>query len=186
MQLECICPSQKPSKQLLQNADYFDLCQLMSTNVNSRPPMQLPRQRGRERLEDCAWVSPSTQKFTSAVLSFARLVLCPHPPTESSMCQEGQEHTILVSIGDTDHRDVQYLAGSSGAALMSQWMKNLPAVQKTQEMRVWSLGQEDPLEEEMATHSGILAWEILWTEGFGGYSQKGHKESGMTEQLSTR
>ena len=69
---------------------------------------------------------------------------------------------------------------------MSQWMKNLPAVQKTQEMRVWSLGQEDPLEEEIATHSSILAWEILWTEGLGGYSQKGHKESGMTEQLSTR
>ena len=33
-----------------------------------------------------------------------------------------------------------------------------------QELRVWSLGQEDPLEEEMATHSSILAWEIPWTE----------------------
>ena len=38
---------------------------------------------------------------------------------------------------------------------------NLPAKQKTQ---VLSLGQEDPLEKEMATHSSILAWEILWTE----------------------
>ena len=37
-------------------------------------------------------------------------------------------------------------------------------MQETQEMQVWSLGQEDPLEEEMATHSSILAWEILWTE----------------------
>ena len=34
----------------------------------------------------------------------------------------------------------------------------------TQEMSVWSLGWEDPLEEEMTTHSGILAWETPWTE----------------------
>ena len=40
-------------------------------------------------------------------------------------------------------------------------VKNLPAKQETQ---VQSLGQEDPLEKEMATHSSILAWEILWTE----------------------
>ena len=40
-------------------------------------------------------------------------------------------------------------------------VKNLPAVQQT---RVGSLGQEDPLEKEMATHSSILAWEIPWTE----------------------
>ena len=33
-----------------------------------------------------------------------------------------------------------------------------------QEIQVWSLGQEDPLEMEMATHSSLLAWEILWTE----------------------
>ena len=39
-------------------------------------------------------------------------------------------------------------------------VKNPPAMQEPQEMQVWSLGQEDPLEEEMATHSGILAWEI--------------------------
>ena len=43
-------------------------------------------------------------------------------------------------------------------------VKKLPAVQETQEMRVQSLGQEDPLEEEMAIHSSILAWEIPWTE----------------------
>ena len=43
-------------------------------------------------------------------------------------------------------------------------VRNLPAVQ---EMRLRSLGQEDPLEEEMATDSSILAWKILWTEEFG-------------------
>ena len=44
-------------------------------------------------------------------------------------------------------------------------VKNLPAMQETQEMRVQFLGWEDPLEEEMATHSSILAWRIPWTEG---------------------
>jgi len=43
-------------------------------------------------------------------------------------------------------------------------VKTPPAMQETQETRVQSLGWEDPLEEEMATHSSILAWEILWTE----------------------
>ena len=51
---------------------------------------------------------------------------------------------------------------------MSQQVKNLPAMQETQEMWVPSLGWEDPLEEEMATHSSILVWEIPWTEEPGG------------------
>ena len=37
-------------------------------------------------------------------------------------------------------------------------------MQEMQEVRVWTLGQEDPLEEGMATHSGVLAWRIQWTE----------------------
>ena len=45
-----------------------------------------------------------------------------------------------------------------------------------QEMQVRSLGGEDPLEEEMATHSTILTWEIPWTEEPGGYSAWGHKK----------
>ena len=44
-------------------------------------------------------------------------------------------------------------------------VKNLPAIQETQ---VQSLGQQDPLEGEMATHSRILAWKIPWTEEPGG------------------
>ena len=48
---------------------------------------------------------------------------------------------------------------------MTQQVKILPAMQETQETRVGSLDQEDPLEKEMATHSSILAWEIPWTEG---------------------
>ena len=47
---------------------------------------------------------------------------------------------------------------------MVQQVKNLPAMQKKQKMRVQSLGWEDALEEEMVTHSSILAWKIPWTE----------------------
>ena len=51
-------------------------------------------------------------------------------------------------------------------------VKSLPAMQET---CVQSLDQEDPLEKEMATHSGILTWEIPWTEEPGGYSPWGHR-----------
>ena len=47
-------------------------------------------------------------------------------------------------------------------------VKNLPTMQESQETWVRSLGQEDPLEEGMATHSHSLAWRILWTEEPGG------------------
>ena len=43
-------------------------------------------------------------------------------------------------------------------------IKNPPAVQEMQETQVRSLGQEDPLEKKMATHSSILAWKVPWTE----------------------
>ena len=46
-----------------------------------------------------------------------------------------------------------------------------------------SLGGEDPLEKEMATHSTILAWTIPWTEDLVGYSPRGRKESDTTEQV---
>ena len=57
-------------------------------------------------------------------------------------------------------------------------VKNSPAMQET---RVCSLGQEDPLEKEMATYSGTLDWEISWTEESGGIqSMELQKESAMT------
>ena len=52
-------------------------------------------------------------------------------------------------------------------------VKNLPAMQEMQETPVRSLGQEDPLEEGMATHSSILAWRIPWTEEPGGLRYMG-------------
>ena len=64
----------------------------------------------------------------------------------------------------------RYPDGSAG--------KNLPAVQETQEMWVLSLGGEDPLEEETATHSSILAWKIPWTEEPGGLQSMGSQRVG--------
>ena len=67
---------------------------------------------------------------------------------------------------------------------MAQWVKNPPAMQETKEMWVPSLGWEDPLGEEMATHSSMLAWEIPWTEAPGGLQSMDRKESDMTERLT--
>ena len=53
-----------------------------------------------------------------------------------------------------------------------------------QETLVGSLGQEDPLEKGMATHSSFLAWRIPRTEEPGGLQSTGHKESDMTELLT--
>ena len=68
------------------------------------------------------------------------------------------------------------------AFLAAQSVKNLLAMQETW---VWSLGQEDPLEKEMATHSSILAWRISWTEEPGKATQSmGLQESDTTERLN--
>ena len=58
---------------------------------------------------------------------------------------------------------------------MAQMVKNLPAMQET---RIQSLGGEDPLKEEMATHSSILAWRIPWTEEPGGLQSTGSQRVG--------
>ena len=64
---------------------------------------------------------------------------------------------------------------------MVQQVKNLPAMQETQETWVRSLGWEDPLEKGMATHSSILSWRISWTEKSGGPQFMGSQESDMIE-----
>ena len=75
---------------------------------------------------------------------------------------------LLISI------NLQIKRGFLGGSVV----KNPPAKQETQ---VQSLGQEDPLEKEMAAHSSVLAWEIPWTEEPGGLQSMGvTKESDMT------
>ena len=63
----------------------------------------------------------------------------------------------------------------SGACLVAQSVKNLPAIQETQ---VRSLGWEDRLEKEMVTHPSILAWRVPWTEAPGGLQSMGVERVG--------
>ena len=78
-----------------------------------------------------------------------------------------QEHEAVTS----------FLNRQAPHVLSGSVVKNQPAVQETQEMQVRSLGQEDPLEEGMATHSSILAWRIPWTEEPGGLQSTGSQKS---------
>ena len=64
------------------------------------------------------------------------------------------------------------------SSLVAQMVKDLPAMQATW---VQALGQEDPLEKGMTTHSRVLAWRIPWTEEPGSYSPWGRQEWDKTE-----
>ena len=70
----------------------------------------------------------------------------------------------------------------SGTSLVALVVKNLPV--NAGDVRDAGLipGWEDPLEEDMATHSSILAWRIPWTAEPGGLQSKGHKESNTTRE----
>ena len=67
----------------------------------------------------------------------------------------------ILLTGFVDHAIIGIFSKIFKPTHIAQSEKNLPAVQETQ---IWSLGQEDPLEKEMATHSSILAWKTPWTE----------------------
>ena len=66
----------------------------------------------------------------------------------------------------------------SNHPLVAQQAQNLPAMQETQEIRVRSLGSEDPLEKEMATHCSTLVWRISWREVAGGLQSMGSQRVG--------
>ena len=63
-------------------------------------------------------------------------------------------------------------------------VKKSPAVQEPHKTWAQSLGQKDPLEEEIVTHSSTLAWRIPWTEEPSGLQSVGHKESDTAERLT--
>ena len=68
-----------------------------------------------------------------------------------------------------------YMPTSAVASLVAQRLKRLPAMRETW---VRSLGQDDPLEKEMATHSSILAWRIPWMEEPGRLQSTGSQRAG--------
>ena len=82
----------------------------------------------------------------------------------------------------TDHK--RSSIDIEGASQVAQWVKNPPTMRETQETWVQSLGWEDPLEEEMATHSSIFAWKIPQTEESGWLQLIGSQRVGKTKHLS--
>ena len=73
------------------------------------------------------------------------------------------------------HESVIGMHMSPPTSLVAQWVKRLPTMRETQ---VRSLGQEDPLEKEMATHSSTLAWKIPWTVAYQASQSMGSQRVG--------
>ena len=93
--------------------------------------------------------------------------------------EESQVGTLLIVVTGERRSEIRRVScQQSNSPLMSQTFNMVPpathlAVQEMQESWVRSLGQEDPLEQKMITHSSILAWEIPWTEELGGLPSMG-------------
>jgi len=118
---------------------------------------------------------------------FARFLSWPLSLVVSSSSQGASERRFLIltafSVSISFHgshlwcqilKSLYLTLGFSGGSVV----KNLPVMQESQETQVLSLGQEDPLKEEMATHSSIFAWRILWTEKPGGLHSIGLQRVG--------
>ena len=82
---------------------------------------------------------------------------------------------LIPGLGRCTGEGIGYPVQYSWASLVAQLVKNPPAVW---EMWVRSLGQEDPLEKGIATHSSILAWRIPWTKETGGLQSMGCQRVG--------
>ena len=78
-------------------------------------------------------------------------------------------------VSGVQHRDAEQGSMGFSGGLVAQ---DLPATQEMWETRVQSLGQEDPLEENLAIHFNILAWRIPWTEGSGRLQSIGSQRVG--------
>ena len=86
-----------------------------------------------------------------------------------------EKQTLIISLNCWIRAEDGNKIWLTVASLVAQRLKRLPAMQETW---VQSLGQEDPLEKETATHSGILAWRIPWTEEPGGLQSTGSQRVG--------
>ena len=87
-------------------------------------------------------------------------------------CRVKKKRQTLGTVLKTPMQCLMYT--DHGASQVAQQLRMCPPVQ---EMQIWSLGRRDPLEEEMATHSRVLAWEIPWTEEPGGLQSMGLQKS---------
>ena len=88
-------------------------------------------------------------------------------------CTFSNSQSYLIKINNKNRKQYN---GSLITSLVAQTVKRLPTLQET---RVQSLGWEDLLEKEMATHSSILAWKIPWAEESGGLESMGSQRVGQ-------
>ena len=128
------------------------------------------------------WRSVEEKQWTGSELYFHSMSMKKRGGPGSSARKESPCNAGDPDLTSGSGRTPGEGTGYSWASLVAQTVKNLPAVQETW---VWSLGWDVPLEEDMATHSSILAWRIPWTEEPGGLQFVGITESDVTEWLST-
>ena len=103
--------------------------------------------------------------FLSRTISYySELNGAPPPPNKIRPHPRTSEYDLGKRVFTRSAGLPRQLSGKESICLL---------MQETQETQVWSLGQEDPLEEEMATYSSILAWEIPWIKESGGLQSMG-------------
>ena len=94
-------------------------------------------------------------------------------PWDDGLFRKGYHSTFTARLSSSTHGDNLPFLKKAGASQVAQWWRIHLPMQETQEMQVWPLRQEDPLEEETAAHSSILAWRIPWTEEPGRLQSRG-------------
>ena len=151
-----------------------------------------PFSRGSSWSRDQSWVSCIAGRFFTI---WATREVCSNIISHYYRSAHGVSHQVLVALLDILQRlkDEQLAQTSTAVKWQSQDLnsnskmgspggangKETPLLmQETHETRVSSLGREDPLEKEMATHSSILAWKIPWTEEPGGLQSTGSQRAG--------
>ena len=109
------------------------------------------------QMEQVVILSSSGTHFRKPVWLLEAENLSLSPGADSSrICKLGRNR----KVSPQDLPFLHILMGFPGGSVI----KNLPAMKESQEKQVQSLGQDDPLEEGMATHSSVLTWKIPWTE----------------------
>ena len=126
---------------------------------------------------DCSLPGSSVHGiFQARVLEWGAIVSPPQPQGWPSVWRSGVpwHRTHLSRVCSSE-------PSSNKEEGLPWWLRWLRIYLLIQEMQARFLGQEDPLEKEMATHSSILIWRIPWTEEPGRLQSTGHKESDTTE-----
>ena len=113
--------------------------------------------------------------YTREILKTSTQSLCMNGPTNILLNGWQVETTQMSTNWWMNKQNVVYLFGFSHGSEV----KNPSVTEETQEIQVQSLSQEDPLGEDMATHSSVLSWKIPWTEEPGRLQSKGSQRVGQ-------